>query len=78
MKGIGGNLKATFQVASVTKNEMGERVQAWEDVQTIQGWLDLASGNSNYTAYYTKIQERKLFSMMGLHFQQESLIMEQF
>lgn len=57
MKGIGGNLKATFQVASFTKNEIGERVQTWEDVQTIKGWLDLASGNSNYTAYYTKIQE---------------------
>lgn len=57
MKGIGGNLKATFQIQVTTKNNIGESVKAWEDAQTIKGWLDLASGNSNYTTYAAKIQE---------------------
>lgn len=57
MKGIGGNLQATFQVAALTRNAIGERVSTWEDVQTIKGWLDLASGNSSYTTYSAKIQE---------------------
>jgi head-tail adaptor len=57
MKGIGGNLAATIQVPTVTKNAIGEHVTTWEDVQTIKGWLDLSSGNSGYTTYYAKIQE---------------------
>jgi head-tail adaptor len=57
MKGIGGNLAATLQVPTVTKNAIGEHVTTWEDVQTIKGWLDLSSGNSGYTTYYAKIQE---------------------
>ena len=57
MKGIGGNLNATFQLATQTKNAIGEHVSTWEDVQTIKGWLDLASGASSYNSYYAKIQE---------------------
>ena len=57
MKGIGGNLKATIQINSTTKNAIGENVKAWTDVQTIKGWLDLGSGESNYTTYNAKIQE---------------------
>ena len=57
MKGIGGNLKATIQINSTTKNGIGESVKAWTDVQTIKGWLDLGSGDSSYTTYNAKIQE---------------------
>ena len=58
MKGIGGNINATIQISTTTKkNAVGESVKAWADVQTIKGWLDLASGNSSYTAYSAKIQE---------------------
>ena len=57
MNGIGGNLAATIQVPTVSKNAIGEAVSAWEDVQTIKGWLDLSSGNSGYSSYYAKIQE---------------------
>ena len=57
MKGIGGNLKATIQVYTSTKNEIGENVQTWTDVQTIKGWLDLSSGESRYTTFHAKIQE---------------------
>lgn len=57
MKGIGGNLKATIQINSTTKNAIGESVKTWTDVQTIKGWLDLGSGDSSYTTYNAKIQE---------------------
>jgi len=57
MKGIGGNTKAIIQVFTNTKNEIGEAVKAWTDVQTIKGWLDLQSGDSRYTTFNAKIQE---------------------
>ena len=57
MKGIGGNTTATIQVSSITQNEIGEDVKAWTDVQTITGWLDLAGGDSSYTAYSAKVQQ---------------------
>ena len=61
MKGIGGNTQAIIQVSTVTKNAIGEQVKAWEDVQTIKGWLDLSGGDSRYNAYYAKIQESTHF-----------------
>lgn len=57
MKGIGGNITASIQVFTVTKNEIGEPVKAWKDVQTIKGWLDLQGGDSKYNAFHAKIQE---------------------
>ncbi|MGN1368435.1 MAG: hypothetical protein ACI4WX_06180 [Aristaeellaceae bacterium] len=57
MKGVGGNTMATIQVSRTTKNEIGESVKAWDDVQTIAGWLDLAGGDSSYTAYSAKVQQ---------------------
>ena len=57
MKGIGGNLAATIQVPTITKNEIGEHVQTWNNAQTIKGWLDLSTGSSHYNSYDSKIQE---------------------
>lgn len=57
MKGIGGNITAVIQVYTLTKNEIGDRVKAWFDVQTIKGWLDLQAGDSKYTTYNAKMQE---------------------
>lgn len=58
MKGIGGNTKAVIQVRNVTgKNAIGEAEMTWTDVQTIKGWLDLATGDSRYDQYSAKIQE---------------------
>lgn len=61
MKGIGGNIRAVIQVRTVTKNALHEHVEAWQDVQTIKGWLDLASGDSQYGTYNAKIQESTHF-----------------
>lgn len=55
---IGGNTAVTIQIKNNSqKNEIGERVPAWESVQSIEGWLDLSSGDSSYTTYNTKIPE---------------------
>ena len=57
MKGIGGNIKATIQVYTSVKNDIGEHVKTWTDAQTIKGWLDLSSGEARFTTYHAKIQE---------------------
>ena len=57
MKGIGGNIKAIIQICTTAKNDIGEHVQTWADVQTIKGWLDLSSGEAGYANYNAKIQE---------------------
>ena len=57
MRGIGGNIKATIQVNTTTKNAIGEAVKGWQDVQTLTGWLDLAAGKSGYSSFHAKIQE---------------------
>ncbi len=54
---IGGNIQGLIQVSTTEKNEIGEAVKSWADVQTITGWLDLSSGDSKYTVYSAKIQE---------------------
>lgn len=57
MKGIGGNIKATVQVSTQAKNDIGEQVKTWADVQTFKGWLDLQSGEARNTTFNAKIQE---------------------
>ena len=57
MKGIGGNTTAIIQVCTVTRNEIGEDVKTWADVQSIRGWLDLQGGDSKYQPFHAKIQE---------------------
>jgi hypothetical protein len=55
---IGGNITGIIQVNQGTGyNVIGEREDAWTDVQSIKGWLDLSSGDSKYTTYNAKIQE---------------------
>lgn len=57
MRGIGGNINATIQISTASKNAIGEMVNTWADVQTLRGWLDLFSGRASYAAYNAKIQE---------------------
>lgn len=54
---IGGNIQGLIQVSTTEKNEIGEAVKSWADVQTITGWLDLSSGDAKYTTYNAKLQE---------------------
>lgn len=57
MKPIGGNTSLAFQIKTTTKNEIGEAVPSWQTVQTINGFLDLSSGDSKYSSFNAKIQE---------------------
>ena len=54
---IGGNTIAQLQRLAVKKNEVGEQVKDWGRVMEIKGWLDLSSGDSKRTVYYSKVQE---------------------
>lgn len=55
---ITGNIEAIIQIKTASnKNEYGESVAVWENVKTLNGFLDLMSGNANYTSYNTKIAE---------------------
>lgn len=55
---IGGNTEAIIQIKYGTeKNEIGQTVTRWKDVQTITGYLDLSGGDSKYTTFNAKLQE---------------------
>lgn len=57
MKGIGGNITAVIQTQTDTVNAIGEQEEVWTDAQTLEGWLDLTSGDSKYQSFNAKIQE---------------------
>lgn len=47
---VGGNTKAVLQQNNgTTRNAIGEKTASWVDVKTLNGWLDLISGDSQYT-----------------------------
>ena len=54
---IGGNTTVKLQTLSTRKNDIGESVKEWEDVQELVGWLDYQSGDTRYSTYNAKIQE---------------------
>lgn len=54
---INGNAEAMIQIRTTAKNEIGESVASWADVQLIVGWLDFQGEQSGYTNYKTKLQE---------------------
>ena len=55
---IGGNTEVVIQVKTASeKNEIGERISTWTEAKKLKGFLDLMSGNANYTSFNTKIAE---------------------
>ena len=57
MNGIGGNIIGEFQINKPTKNEIGENVPNWITIQSIKGWLDYLTGETNRTNFSAKIEE---------------------
>mgnify|MGYP003290028243 CR=1 FL=1 len=54
---IGGNINAVLmRSGDFTSNAIGERIPAWEDVQSLWGWLDYTGGDAKYT-HDAKLQE---------------------
>ena len=54
---IHGNTKANIQLRTTRLNAIHEREVSWENIDSVFGWLDLQSGDSNYTNYNAKVQE---------------------
>lgn len=54
---INGNTEAMIQIRTTKKNEIGEAVENWADVQIIVGWLDFQGEQTERTKFNTKLQE---------------------
>lgn len=54
---VRGNTKAEIQLKGITKNAIGEMVEAWSTAKVLTGFLDYISGESRYETYQAKIQE---------------------
>lgn len=54
---INGNTEAMIQIRTTEKNELGEAVENWADVQIITGWLDFQGEQTERTKFNTKLQE---------------------
>ena len=48
---IDGNTIAQIQRKKVTTGVIGEQITEWQNVDTISGYLDLATGDSKYTEF---------------------------
>ena len=58
MARIGGNIAAIIQTKTqVHQNDIGERVQAWNNAFSCVGWLGLQSGDSKYNNFNAKLEE---------------------
>ena len=58
MANIGGNITATIQTKTAKgKNALAEVKHQWADKVSIDGWLDMMSGDSGYSTYNAFIAE---------------------
>lgn len=57
MVNIGGNVTATVQKKTGTKNKIGEGVPTYATVGTVLGWLDYQSGDNTISQYRGKVQD---------------------
>lgn len=48
---------STIQILSTTQNDIGEDICTFEDVKTVKGFLDLISGEANFSNFNAKVQE---------------------
>ena len=49
---IGGNATAILQVKTSSKNAFGEKVDSWNDVQLLKGFLDFTGGDGSYKSNF--------------------------
>jgi head-tail adaptor len=57
MKKIGGNITATVQQKTSSKNAIGEPITLWKDLKTIKGFLDYSTGESSTAIYNAKLED---------------------
>lgn len=49
---IGGNIEATIQVETSSKNAFGEPVSEWNDFITLKGYLDFVGGDGSFKSNF--------------------------
>ena len=49
---IGGNVIAVLQKKTSSKNAFGEKVETWNDVTTVKGFLDFTGGDGSYKSNF--------------------------
>ena len=49
---IGGNVIAVLQKKTSSKNAFGEKVETWNDVQLLKGFLDFTGGDGSYKSNF--------------------------
>lgn len=54
---IRGNIKGELQTYTSVKNQIGEAEKVWSTVQTLKGFIDLCTGESEYEKYDKKVQQ---------------------
>lgn len=67
MANIGGNITATIQTQSTTKNAIGESVKTWEDKFSLIGWLGMQSGEKRRATFNAKIEESSHVFLCDYH-----------
>lgn len=54
---IRGNIDGEVQTYTFVTNQIGEAEKVWSTVQTLKGFIDLCTGESEYEKYDAKIQQ---------------------
>ena len=49
---IGGNVTAVLQTKTSSKNAFGEKLETWNDVQLLKGFLDFTGGDGSYKSNF--------------------------
>ena len=49
---IGGNVIAVLQKKTSSKNAFGEKIETWNDVQLLKGFLDFTGGDGSYKSNF--------------------------
>ena len=49
---IDGNVTAVLQTKTSSKNAFGEKVESWNDVQLLKGFLDFTGGDGSYKSNF--------------------------
>ena len=49
---IGGNITAILQTKTSSKNSFGEKVETWNNVTSITGFLDFTGGDGSYKSNF--------------------------
>ena len=67
MANIGGNITATIQKKTTTKNAIGESEKTWANAFSHVGWLGLQSGDSTYSTHNAKLEESTHVFLCNYH-----------